>query len=206
MLRKQLRKPAGAKSRRNNEIETLTVFGNANAATVVADVEELVEEAQTMIVDLRTVRGRHHLDVEILRIETTIVVHLRDEKLTHIYQMVAEDAAKMTGADDRLPSRIHSLVLGLGHGLYGDAGTPHAGLQLQYAAEQVMGEIKGLQIVVMIVQGPYHHPKPLAHVHLEDTGGDVVLPSHAAPLHRPDQGIAGAETLPLQSQGHVLVH
>ena len=76
MRRRQLRKPAGVKSKRNNEIETLTSFGNANAATVVADVEELVEEAQTMIVDLLGTRGRRRLDVEILPIEATIAVRL----------------------------------------------------------------------------------------------------------------------------------
>ena len=87
-----------------------------------------------------------------------------------------------------------------------NVGTPQVDLHHQHHETLVEAEGEGVQVLVIIALDPLHLQKPLAHVRLEETGRDALLPSHLTALHHPqDQGVTDVGIRPHLSQGHVLV-
>ncbi len=81
-------------------------------------------------------------------------------------------------------------------------------VDLHFRPTEALGEARGeeVQVVVMLELDPLHLQKLHAHVPLEETGSDALLPSPlVAPHLVPDQGTLGGDLQSLH-QGHVLVH
>lgn len=79
-------------------------------------------------------------------------------------------------------------------------------LQVRPAEGLVEARDEEVQVVVMLELDPLHLQKPHAHVPLEETGNDALLPYRLVVPHLvPEQGTLGVD-LQCLHQGHVLVH
>lgn len=98
--KKPLKKPSAARSRRDNEIETQTTYGNENAASEV-EVEVEAIEAITTMIDAHHETRDHHLPDAGAHEVATAALHLGAMWIP-TFLVVEVAVAQMTDAAERL--------------------------------------------------------------------------------------------------------
>lgn len=216
---KQLRRPTNGKNKKNFAKGMLITFGNGSVMREVEAVAAGTEEAMSTRDGQRETRGLLHLDTVAHGEPNTAVLHL-GVKLIHISRV--DVSCDGQTADDFVPRPFEDPFPAPCHGLehllggkdvvktngpgHGDIDTLPADLQHQYAEELVGIEGEDIEDVV-IERDPLNRQKPLAHVPLEETGEDVLLPFHLVALpHHLGRETFGEGVHHFLFQGHVLVH
>ncbi|KAI9698210.1 MAG: hypothetical protein M1836_004212 [Candelina mexicana] len=199
--RKQRKKLAVEKNKKRPGTEISRTFDNENAESAVAEEVELGVVAAISIAEVQEIPGHLHLDEEVLPIEASFValrydvaevvgeMKIDDEELVHRRQE-AQPPARLPLPDTDEESTPSHVLLGF------DILQTDIDHRLRIV---LMGEEEG-GLLTAVTNGQRPSPLliPLAHVHLEDTGGGdlllshhVVLPHHQDPNVPIADGVAG---------------
>ncbi len=197
-LKKQRKRLGAGKNKKRLGIEISRVFGNGNVESAVVEEGVGDEAAEILIVEDRETPGLLHLDDEVLLAGASFAVLRQDVTLIRTFLQMAEvdDVMKVGDGElaqcleDQLPVRLHLPDTD------GESTSSHdpvgldilqTGIDHHLRTILMREEEGGLLTAVTNGQSPSPLLIPLAHVHLEDTGGgDLLLSHHVALLHHQD--------------------
>ncbi|KAI9773249.1 MAG: hypothetical protein M1835_006181 [Candelina submexicana] len=206
--RKQRKKLAVGKNKKRSGTEISRTFDNENAESAVAEEVGLGVVAATSIVEVQEIPGHLHLDEEVPPIGASSVALRHDVTSIRIYLQVAEVVGEMKLDDEELVHRHQEAQPPARLPLpdTDEESTPsHVLLGFDILQTDIdhrlrivlLGEEEG-GLLTAVTNGQRPSPLliPLAHVHLEDTGGgDLLLSHHVVVPHHQDPDVPIADVV-----------